>query len=209
MAEEEPHAQAPRRDSSMPTSSTLLRRIKDPGDQQAWHEFVDRYAPTIYAWCARYGLQTADIEDVCQEIVTRLYRALARFEYDRQRSFRGYLHRVTRHALADFFADRAREARGAGGSEVARWLASVEAREDLLSRLRENFAQAVWEEATREVRQQVEARTWEVYERLTQGEKPDGVAHDLEMTLDAVYKAKSRVNESLRKAVERAEAGGE
>jgi len=195
--------------SNLPTSSTLLSRIKDTDDKQAWGEFVDRYGPEIYTWCARRGLQPADAEDVSQDILTRLYLALAKFDYDRQRSFRGYLHRVTRNALADFFASRSREAIGVGGSEVTRVFASVEAREDLMSRLWENLAQAVLEEATREVRQQVAARTWEIYERLTRGEKPDHVARELRMTLDAVYKAKSRVEDGLRKAVERLEQDAE
>src|SRR3954452_12788844 len=38
------------------------------GDQGAWHELVDRYAPLMYTICTRYRLSNHDIEDVGQNV---------------------------------------------------------------------------------------------------------------------------------------------
>jgi len=38
------------------------------GDQDAWYELVDRYAPLVYTICARYRLSNHDIEDVGQNV---------------------------------------------------------------------------------------------------------------------------------------------
>src|SRR5436305_6501371 len=38
------------------------------GDQGAWHELVDRYAPLVYTICTRYRLSNHDIEDVGQNV---------------------------------------------------------------------------------------------------------------------------------------------
>ena len=38
------------------------------GDQEAWNELVERYAPMVWAICVRYRLSSQDIEDVGQEV---------------------------------------------------------------------------------------------------------------------------------------------
>ena len=38
------------------------------GDQDAWNELVERYAPLVYTICMRYRLSIADIEDVGQNV---------------------------------------------------------------------------------------------------------------------------------------------
>ena len=38
------------------------------GDQQAWNELIERYAPLVWAICTRYRLSNHDIEDVGQSV---------------------------------------------------------------------------------------------------------------------------------------------
>src|SRR5204862_346254 len=38
------------------------------GDQDAWHELVERYASLVYTICTRYRLSNHDIEDVGQSV---------------------------------------------------------------------------------------------------------------------------------------------
>jgi len=45
----------------------MLTRARD-GDQQAWNELVDRYAPLVWSICRRYQLGRADIDDVGQTV---------------------------------------------------------------------------------------------------------------------------------------------
>jgi RNA polymerase sigma factor (sigma-70 family) len=46
---------------------TLVTRATG-GDQDAWNELVERYAPLVYTICTRYRLSTPDIEDVGQNV---------------------------------------------------------------------------------------------------------------------------------------------
>ena len=48
------------------------------GDEGAWDEIVDRYAPLVWSICARYRLSAADIEDVGQTIWTGLVKELGK-----------------------------------------------------------------------------------------------------------------------------------
>jgi RNA polymerase sigma factor (sigma-70 family) len=44
----------------------VLRAVE--GDQRAWDEIVERYAPLVYAICTRHRLRSHDIEDVGQTV---------------------------------------------------------------------------------------------------------------------------------------------
>ncbi len=47
------------------------------GDEQAWDDLVERYAPLIWSICRRYGLGRADAEDAGQSVWLRLVDHLA------------------------------------------------------------------------------------------------------------------------------------
>jgi RNA polymerase sigma factor (sigma-70 family) len=51
--------------------TALVTRAKN-GDNQAWDELVDRYAPLIWSICRRYRLRGADADDVGQGVWLRL-----------------------------------------------------------------------------------------------------------------------------------------
>jgi RNA polymerase sigma-70 factor (ECF subfamily) len=46
------------------TRVTLLVRLRNAHDQDAWRQFVSIYAPVVYGYARRQGLQEADAEDV-------------------------------------------------------------------------------------------------------------------------------------------------
>jgi RNA polymerase sigma-70 factor (ECF subfamily) len=189
--------------SDSQTSPSLLGRLcRDPTDQAAWAEFVDRYGRKIYAWSRQWDLQDADAQDVTQAVLVRLAQRLPTFAYDRSRSFRGWLRTLTQHALSDFLKGRARAARGGGGGQGETGLESLEARESLLAALEGEFDREVLEQATARVRLRVEPRTWEAF-RLTAVEGLPGAeaGRRLQMRVAAVFKAKSRVQKLLQEAI--------
>lgn len=64
------------------TSVTLMMRVQqDPADPRAWDEFVERYQPTIRAWCLKWGSQPSDAEDVAQEVLLKRLTAMKKFQY--------------------------------------------------------------------------------------------------------------------------------
>lgn len=191
-----------------PTSPTLLGRLRqDPSDETAWQAFVERYGPDIYAWCRQRGLREADAEDVAQNVLLLLARKLRSFVYDPSRTFRGWLRTVTRNTLADFLADGTRPDRGSGDTQVLDVLKSVQARDDLVTRLERQFDQELMEEAIARVRLRVEPHNWEAF-RLTAWERlsADETAQQLGIRVTAVFKAKSRILQLLREEIAKLEA---
>lgn len=50
-----------------PVVINLVARARD-GDQRAWNEIVDRYAPLVWSICNRYKLSRQDIDDISQTV---------------------------------------------------------------------------------------------------------------------------------------------
>jgi RNA polymerase sigma factor (sigma-70 family) len=181
------------------TSATLLGRLRQiPADQAAWAQFAERYGRRIYGWCRQWNLQEADAEDVTQGVLLKLAEKMRAFEYDPSRSFRAWLKTVTRHAWLDSGA-RCRAAAGAGGSQALELLQAVEAREDLVERLGDEFDRELLEEAMARVRLRVVPRTWEAFERTAlRGESGAVAAQALGMKVATVFVARSKVQKMLQ-----------
>lgn len=183
------------------TSSTLLGRLKNLADVQAWNEFVQRYSPRIYRWCRQKGLQDADACDVTQAVLTRLVRRLQTFVYDPGQGFHHWLATVTRHAWVDFLNSRPVD-RASGKSEVQDQLFQIAAGDDLAGALEEEHRNELLSEAMARVRARVEPTTWEIYCLLTGEKQPsEAVARQFHMTVNAVYRVKNRVQTMLREEV--------
>ena len=87
-----------RRDAATPP--TLLSRLRDLGDAQAWFEFEARYRGLVLVHCLRHGLQRADAEDVLQAVMLGLSRSMPKFQYRPQRGrFRSYLGKIVNRAI--------------------------------------------------------------------------------------------------------------
>jgi RNA polymerase sigma-70 factor (ECF subfamily) len=95
-----------------PTTSThtsLLARLAEGGDPTAWREFQERYGELIRGFARRRGLQSADCDDVAQDVLLSLSKALPGFRYDPTKGkFRSFLKTLTLNVIID----RKRQQRG-------------------------------------------------------------------------------------------------
>jgi RNA polymerase sigma-70 factor (ECF subfamily) len=189
------------------TRLSLLVRLTRPGpsDERAWREFVDYYAPVIYRWCVRRGLQDTDAQDVTQQVLLKLATKLPAFTYDPTKSFRSWLRTLTYHAWADFLSERDGVASGHPTAWAA--LTTVEAREDLLRRIEDEFDLELLEQAMARVRGRVEPATWEAF-RLTalEGVPAAEVARRLGKQVANVYVLRSNVQKLIQAALGELEA---
>jgi RNA polymerase sigma-70 factor (ECF subfamily) len=194
--------------SMLRTSASLLTRLRNPDiDQRAWNEFVRCYEPLIRRWCLRWRLQEADAGDIAQAVLAKLVVKLREFEYDPTRSFRAYLKTLTGYAWRDFVDAHRKAGAGTGDSMCWELLQGVEARDDLLRRLDQEFDRELLDAASIRVRERVEPHTWEAF-RLTALEGMSGAdaAVQLGMKVFTVFKAKNKVQKMLQEEVARLEA---
>jgi RNA polymerase sigma factor (sigma-70 family) len=179
------------------TDRSLLRKLRDSQDQQAWETFIARYGPMIRGWCRHWFPH--ETEDRVQDVYCKLVDRLRTFEYDPARGrFRGWLKTLTNRLMRDLKRIK-REA--AGDSE--RFLDEAAARQDLLARLAAEFDLELLEEAKKHVRSRVTSRTWSAYEETAErGRSPAAIALALGMSVGAVHQAKHHVIAQLQQAID-------
>jgi RNA polymerase sigma-70 factor (ECF subfamily) len=138
-----------------------------------------------------------------QTILTKLVRSIQDFTYDPSKgSFRAWLRAVTRNACND--VPQLLGQVGSGDTRVNEQLCNVLTRDDLVRDLEQEFQQELLDEATTQVRIRVDKKTWDAFRLLTlDGKTGMEAAGILDMSVTAVYKAKSRVCDMLREEVAR------
>jgi RNA polymerase sigma-70 factor (ECF subfamily) len=179
----------------------MMRVQKDPADPTAWDEFVDRYRPLIRAWCLRWGSQPSDADDVAQEVLLKLLKAMKSFQLDPSRKFRAWLKTVSQNAWHDFVS--ARRHRVTGKDQPFESVAdSHDALADLEKQLDAAFDREVLELAMRRVEKRVKPATWRAFLLTAIQSRPGAdAARELQIQVAHVYIAKHRVQKMLEKEV--------
>src|SRR5688500_5685823 len=92
------------------TRASLLLRLRDPRDHDAWVEFVSLYEPVIYRVLRRAGLQDADSLEVSQDLFLAVNRNIEHWQVGTEHgSFRGWLRRVTRNLVVSWVRRQKRQ----------------------------------------------------------------------------------------------------
>ena len=186
------------------TRASLLLRLCDSEDHEAWVEFVTLYEPVIYRSLRQHGLQDADARDVMQELLLAVSRSIDRWEPGRQRgSFRGWLRRVVRNLVINWLKARQRQTAAAGGCDLQAMLDVLPAADDPASiEFDHELRRALFHRAGQQVRGEVQRQTWDAFwETAVVGTSPAEAAAKLGMAVGAVRVAKCRVLARLRAAV--------
>jgi RNA polymerase sigma-70 factor (ECF subfamily) len=188
------------------TRASLLVRIRDGRDTEAWQQFVQLYAPVVYGFARRRGLQDADAADLMQEVLRSVAMSADRLDYDPKRgTFRAWLFTVTRNKLYNLLNGQRKQVRGSGDS------ASHERLDEVAGR--DGDFDVVWEKeyqtrvatlAMERVRGEFQESTWQAF-LLTavEGRGAREAGQQLSMSPGAVYVAKSRVLARLREEVQK------
>jgi RNA polymerase sigma factor (sigma-70 family) len=86
------------------TRVTLLDRVRDNDDENAWNEFCNFYWDLIHGWAKRMGCSEHQSQDVFQETIINLLKQMKGFEYDPKKGcFRAFLKTIVRCRVSDSF----------------------------------------------------------------------------------------------------------
>jgi RNA polymerase sigma-70 factor (ECF subfamily) len=192
---------------SLTTQVSLLVRIRDLRDTEAWSEFVTLYSPLIYGVARRRGLQDADAADLTQDVLRAVARTAPRFVYDPGRgTFRGWLFTIIRNGLRKWARRRHRRP-VAGGADGQRALEEQAAPpSDEVDCLEADKRSRLFRWAAEQVRPAFRPSTWEAFwQTAVEAREPGEVAAALGLTVGAVYIARSRVLARLRDHIRQAQ----
>jgi RNA polymerase sigma-70 factor (ECF subfamily) len=187
-----------------PTRLSLLVRLRDARDDRAWAQFVELYAPLVYGFARKHGLQDADAADLTQDVLQAVSGGIRRLDYDPHRgSFRGWLFTVVRNKLRNFIAAQKRPGRGTGDSNAQQLLQELPAREDdQTAWWDQEYERRVFTWAAEQVRGVFQDSTWQAFwQTAVEGKTGPEVARGLGLSVAAVYLAKGRVMARLKELI--------
>lgn len=187
------------------TRPSLLLRLRDTEDREAWTEFSGIYRPVILRLAQIKGLQTADAEDLAQQVLLSVAHAIEGWEPDSQRAkFRTWLRRITENAILNALT-RGLPDRASGDEEMRLFLQQSEKPNSADSELLQTeFRREVFQQAARRIRSEFSDETWESFWLTAiDGLDVSAAADRLGRTKGSIYASRSRVMKRLRQEVER------
>ena len=187
------------------TRNSLILRLRDRQNAEAWREFVGIYEPLIYRIGRRRGLQHADAAELVQRVMLAVTRAVDRWEPDPAKGrFRTWLFRIAHNEICKQLS--ARRVPGTGDSRIHTLLQRQPSPDESAQELALEYHRSVFRWAAQQIERQVQPRTWLAFWRTAvDGQPVESVARELELSKGAVYVARSRVMARLRTVVQRYE----
>jgi RNA polymerase sigma-70 factor (ECF subfamily) len=184
----------------METSVSLLERLTGAPTDDDWRRMDDLYRPLLRAWMARAGVPASEVDDLVQDVLLVVFRKIGGFERVRKGAFRAWLRTILAHRVRDYFRRQKYRPTATGDSDFLRRLDELESPDSGLSQLwdrehDEHVAAAL----IQRVQGDFTPVTWEAFRRhVMEGEPALEVAKALDLTLNSVLLAKSRVLKRVR-----------
>jgi RNA polymerase sigma factor (sigma-70 family) len=182
------------------TRQTLLERLKVQRDDKSWEEFVLYYRHFIYIICRRMNQHHHDAEEITQAILLKIWKAIDKFEYDKNRRFRSWLYQVTRNAVRDHCRKATRVKNLIEqASEYEIW----DVGDDFDLPCIEALAEKEWQNyltnlALDQVRPHFSERVMEIFTRLINGAEASPLAAELDIPRNTINVYKKRVMKKLK-----------
>ncbi|MFN7290111.1 MAG: RNA polymerase sigma factor [Pirellula sp.] len=186
------------------TRASLIVRLRDQEDKDAWDEVMAIYGPLVFRMALRQGLQRADAEDVVQQVFTAIFQSVEKWlEQSERGRFRNWLIGIGRNIALNKLNRKPKGGIGVGGTEGHDKLDRLKASEDeLASEFDIEYQREVYRWAAQKVQVDVDPKTWEAF-RLTHvdGVSISEAAKLLGVGVGQVYVARSRVMKRLQNLV--------
>jgi RNA polymerase sigma-70 factor, ECF subfamily len=190
---------------SLQTRPSLLIRLRQTHDREAWAQFVDTYGPLVHGFLRRHGMQEADVLDVTQDVLTSVAAAIRSFEHKRDHSgsFRSWLFTIVRNRMTDYWRREGRHQRGSGDDGAQQILAQLPSNNDELEeQWNREYLQYLFHTVADQVRGDFQETTWQAFWRTAVGQEPlRTVAADLGISLPGVSIAKRRVLRRMQEQI--------
>lgn len=183
------------------TSVSLLDTLKANADDAAWQRLVRVYSPLIRGWLRRYATAEHEMDDLVQEVLTVVVRRLPEFERQpRTGAFRCWLRTITVNCLRDFWRARRIRPQVTGDSDFQQTLNQLADSTSGLSKMwDEEHDRHVTERLLELIKPSFSDKTWQAFKAVAiEDRAATDVAKELDMTVNAVFIAKSRVLSRLR-----------
>ena len=187
------------------TRATLIERVKQRYDEDAWREFAEIYKGYLYSVIRNLRMSEHDTQEVHQKVMVKLWEKLPELDTSQIRRFRSYLAGVAKNEVKQFIRSRERR--------LTREQHSLEANEsDYLNSIRlpeiERIAEEEWKVhltnlAFRKIEGDFSKKAIEVFRLSIEGLDADTISERVGIGRPSVATLKARVKARFFMEIER------
>lgn len=190
------------------TDPSLIHRLGDPTNHDAWQRFDTLYRPIVYRLARRRGADHHHAEEVAADVMRRVARAAGRWSQQRPPDrFAAWLTRVANNSLLNLVCrELAKQGRG-GTTHQQTLMERCTADELSRSWWAEDRQRELVRLAAERIRGDFDETSWSAFwQTHVEGEPIAEVARRLEKSSGAIYAIRSRIVRRLRSEVANIEA---
>lgn len=184
---------------SFDTRVTLLEKLKNIDNDEAWSDFYNHYSPYIRAVICNLNINPNEVDDLIQKVMMVSWKKMPEFEYDKNRGlFRSWLIRITRNIVMNYMTSSIRYSDKLKNFSDEQ--AMTNEKEDFVEKeWRIHISKLAWES----IRDNYDENAQNSFELISQGMSNKEVAESLNLKQNTVAVYKKRITEALRSEIRR------
>jgi RNA polymerase sigma factor (sigma-70 family) len=190
------------------TRLTLLQKLKDRHDDEAWEDFVSYYERFVAAVLVQMKLGSHDLDDIKQIVMLKAWKVLPEFDYERSKGrFRNWLAVITRNEARTFLRKKYRNFDLEGGERQEQLRILSDSWQDAeVERIshdewKKYIVTLAWENIALSLSEKVKR----CYEMLNDSLGITEIADSLSIKENSVYVYRKRVEKQMMKEILRLE----
>jgi len=191
------------------TRASLLIKLQNAGDIDAWETFAKLYSPALYRTARKLNLQPADAENVVQEVLLVVAKSVGSWLGRSDRgSFMAWLLRISRNKSVDLLTRRAtKPIKPTAGLDAQNLSQIAQVQSDTEIQLDREYRWELFNQASEQAKKIVSEQTWAAFQMtMVDNVSIEDAARILQVRPGVIYLSRCRVMERIKEIIRKWEA---
>ncbi|MCM8530494.1 MAG: sigma-70 family RNA polymerase sigma factor [Lentisphaeraceae bacterium] len=190
------------------TRLTLLQKLRDRHDEEAWEDFVKYYERFVWAVLLQMKLSQHDCDDIKQVVMLKAWKVLPEFNYETSKGkFRNWLAVITRNEARSFLRKKYRSFDLEGGERQQQLKDLSDSWQDpeIEKISKDEWKKYIITMAWENISSSLSSKVKKCYEMLNEAISISEIACSLSIQENSVYVYRKRVEKQMMKEILRLE----
>ena len=186
------------------TSKTLLLRLQQQNDDKAWDRFSLEYRPFIYSLIKVYGVSHEDSEELVQDVLVKVWKAMGDFLYVRERcKFRTWLSRVVKNATINFLNLKKNRMKKLEVDDCEDALKNFSSKNEIDAKAETEWKLFIANKAWENIHDSFSEKVLEAYSYMAAGNSAAETAAKFEIEENTAFRYRTRVKDAMSREIRR------
>ena len=181
------------------TRMTLLQKVQQQHDEDAWEELLSSYSDYIYVIVRNMNINPEDAGDIRQQVFIKLWKQLPNLDLSKMTRFRGYVATAAKNCAHDFIRKRVRES---NRQDQLRYESELGHLESVSMPAIERIAENEWNNyvsgrAFKNIAGNFSKEALAIFKGTLAGEDLRTLAEKYKVPASTAYRLRNRIKESL------------